>query len=367
MKISVNILGTSKNIDRLKVLTACAIRSNQHEVTMNFMAEGSRPDFLPKEWNWINAEKYRISDRHVHALIDGVANESFDYNVFCDDDVIIDIDRFVQMASSEEQTPCVWTTWPGERCTPDRSAIVRKYASKYLAGKNVSDMFTGFCTSVINKKLCASVRKDHDLMQALLQISQDISKYSFIPDLQISILGFLAGAKHINGNVNMGICWPDFANSSVLLKGGYRWHIHATGESPLVPPDRLISALKMCPFESLEELVANLFHPISNCVKAKDFVDKPFDVLWFWRPWRGRIGYLDLQDKVHENICMKSDGTMTGALSNGQWEACAKGFVIKSGRWTWTCTSIFDDKYPVFAATDGVHKALYMMKLKGQQ
>lgn len=370
MKISVNILGTSKNIDRLRVLTACAIRSKQHEVTMNFMAEGEKPSFLPKDWNWIPSEKYRLSDRHVHALIDGVANESYDYNIFCDDDVIIDVDKFVDQANQEPGGPCVWTTWPGNRCDPHLATIIKKHASKYVQGRQLSSMWMGFCTSVINRDLCNIARKDHALLDSLLAISKELSANSFIPDLQISILGFLANAKHINGNLHNGTCWPDFANSSVLLKGGYKWHIHATGESPLVPPDRLISALKMCPFESLEELVANLFHPIRNSVKAKDFIDKPFDVLWFWRPWRCRINYLDLQDKVHENICMKSDGTMTGALSDGQWKVCAKGFVIKpakSGGWTWTCTSIFDDKYPVFAATDGVHKSLYMMKLKGQQ
>ena len=357
MKISVNILGTSKNIDRLKVLTACAIRSNQHEVTMNFMAEGSRPDFLPKEWNWINAEKYRISDRHVHALIDGVANESFDYNIFCDDDVIIDIDRFVQMASSEEQTPCVWTTWPGERCTPDRSAIVSKYASEYLAGKNVSNMFMGFCTSVINKKLCASVRKDHDLMQALLQISQDISKYSFIPDLQISILGFLAGAKHVNGHLNHGTCWPDFLNSTVLLKSGTQWHIHATGESPSVPCEKLIDTLLRAPFNSYKEMMPNLFAPMDSGLKAKEFVNQPFNLAWFWKPWRSRIDYPDVNDIFSKNCMMHVGGNFTspGRMDlAGEWQACEGGWVIKSSNSTIEFFALYDGKYPV-----GVHKYGY--------
>ena len=361
--VSCNILGTSKNIDRLKVLKAGAIRScGKHKVVMNFMAEGSRPDFLPEEWNWINAEKYRLSDRHVHALIDGIANESFDYNIFCDDDVAIDIDRFVEMASSNSPDPCVWTTWPGERCNKERGEIIKKHASKYLNNKNLSDMFMGFCTSVINKPLCMQVRKNPDLLQRLLSISQDISQHSFIPDLQISILGFLAGAKHVNGQLNRGTCWPDFLNSTVFLKSGTQWHIHATGESPSVPCEKLIGTLLSGPFDSYKEMMPNLFAPMTSGLKAKEFVNQPFNLAWFWKPWRSRIDYPDVNDVISKNCMMHVGGNFAsqGRMDlAGEWEACEGGWVIKNSKSTMEFFALYDGKYPVGVAKYGFSQDIH--------
>jgi hypothetical protein len=333
MKISCNILGTSKNTNRLRVLTANAIRSHKHEITMNFMAEGERPDFLPKGWNWIKADQYRVSDRHVHALIDGVANESFDYNIFCDDDVIIDVDKFVEMAESQTKNPCVWSTHPGEHCNHGVESIIKRHAEKYTRGRQISHAWLGFCTSVINRELCTIARRDKEMLDCLLKISRDISKGSFIPDLQISILGFLAGAEHSRGMTNMGTCWPDFANSSLLVSGGLRWHIHATGESPMVPPDSLMSALKKAPFANEKEMLLSIHPMISRGVKAKDFVGKPFNLAWFWRSWRSRINCIDPNDLISRKCIMHADGTLTsqdrGDLA-GKWDSCDGGWKITS-------------------------------------
>jgi len=333
MKISCNILGTSKNTNRLRVLTADAIRSHKHEITMNFMAEGERPDFLPKRWNWIKADQYRVSDRHVHALIDGVANESFDYNIFCDDDVIIDVDKFVEMAESQASGPCVWSTHPGENCNIGVASIIQKHAGRYVRGRNISHAWLGYCTSVINRELCAIARRDREMLDCLLNISLEISKFSFIPDLQISILGFLAGAGHSRGMMNMGTCWPDFVNSSLLVSGGTRWHIHATGESPSVPPESLMHALKKSPFANEKEMLLSIHPMISKGVKAKDFVGKHINIAWFWRPWRSRIDHPDPNDLISRKCIMHADGTFTSQDRTdfaGKWEVCDGGWKITS-------------------------------------
>lgn len=356
MKISVNILGTSKNIDRLRVLTACAIRSKQHEVTMNFMAEGEKPSFLPQDWNWIPSEKYRLSDRHVHALIDGVANESYDYNIFCDDDVIIDVDKFVDQANQEPGGPCVWTTWPGNWCDPHLATIIKKHASKYVQGRQLSSMWMGFCTSVINRELCNIARKDHALLDSLLAISKELSANSFIPDLQISILGFLANAKHINGNLNNGTCWPDFVNSSLLISSGIRWHIHATGESPTVPSDALIHALKNAPFGDAKDLLKTIHPTISSGVKAKNYLDMPFHLAWFWRPWRSRIDYPDQNDIAINNCVMHANGKFQskggpnlGPNFDGTWEPDTGGWKINAASHSSTIDffGLYDNRFPV--------------------
>jgi hypothetical protein len=294
---------------------------------MNFMAEGEKPSFLPKDWNWIPSEKYRLSDRHVHALIDGVANESYDYNIFCDDDVIIDVDKFVDQANQEPGGPCVWTTWPGNWCDPHLATIIKKHASKYVQGRQLSSMWMGFCTSVINRDLCNIARKDHALLDSLLAISKELSANSFIPDLQISILGFLANAKHINGNINNGTCWPDFTNSSVLCSTSVRWHIHATGESPTVLCDNLIKTLNKAPFSDPKELTLSLFTSVTPGAKAKKFVETPFDISHFWRSWRSRIDYPWTNDFYMQDLCMSADGcVISGGQKVGDWQACEGGW-----------------------------------------
>jgi len=351
MKISINILGTSKNIDRLRVLTACAIRSQRHEVTMNFMAEGEKPSFLPQDWNWIPSEKYRLPDRHVHALIDGVANESYDYNIFCDDDVIIDVDRFVEIAN-QQNGPCVWTTHPGEYCKIETAQAIRKHARRYLNNRQLSSMWCGYCTSVINRELCVDVRKNEDLLKCMLQISHDISRSSFIPDLQISILAFLAGAQHVRGMTNRGTCWPDFVNSSLLIHSGTQWHIHATGESPTVPPDALICALKNAPFGDAKDLLKTIHPTISSGVKAKNYLDMPFHLAWFWRPWRSRIDYPDQNDIAINDCVMHANGRFQSKGRpdlDGAWEPAAGGWKIDAASHSSTIDffGLYDNRFPV--------------------
>jgi hypothetical protein len=331
MKISVNILGTSKNINRLRVLTAGAIRSKTHDVTMNFMAEGEKPSFLPRDWNWIPSEKYRLSDRHVHALIDGVANESYDYNIFCDDDVIIDVDKFVDQANREPSGPCVWTTWPGKKCDPHLATIIEKHARKYVQGRKLSSMWMGFCTSVINRDLCNIARKDHALLDSLLAISKELSANSFIPDLQISILGWLANAQHIRGDENMGTCWPYLLNSSVLCSKSSMWHVHATGESPTFPHTALINTLEKSPFDDYMEMMLHLFPSLTRGVKAKHFIEKEFDLSWFpGIPWRCRIDYPNPHDTYIKDFYMKADGAiLVSNVAAGKWKAFPNGWIMK--------------------------------------
>lgn len=367
MNVACNILGTSKNIDRLRVLCAGAIRSKKHQVTMNFMAEGDKPSFLPKNWNWIPSERYRASDRHLRALIDGVANESYDYNIFCDDDVIIDVDRFVEIAN-QQNGPCVWTTHPGEYCKIETAQAIRKHARRYINNRQLSSMWCGYCTSVINRELCVDVRKNEDLLKCMLQISHDISRSSFIPDLQISILAFLAGAQHVRGMTNRGTCWPDFVNSSLLIHSGTQWHIHATGESPTVPPDALICALKNAPLGNEKDLLKTIHPMIDEGVKAKHYIDKLFHLAWFWMPWKGRINYPDPNDIAVDRCIMSRDGKFQSqgrSDFNGTWEQIAGGWKINAvdNMSTIEFFGLYDKRFPVGIkkANSGYDSSVFML------
>lgn len=332
MKISVNILGTSKNQERIKVLQAGAIKSKKHTVVMNFLAEGERPDSLPENWNWIPFDHFRLPDRHVHALIEGIASEIYDFNIFCDDDVMMDLDKFVDLAlqTNCDGQACVWTTWPGMKTTPNISHIIRKHAGIFVNDKKIESLWMGFCTSVINKELCKEIKRKPEVLNCLLKISEDISKNDFIPDLQISILGFLLGAKHVDGQHNNGTCWPGFLDSSVLSSHGRLWHIHATGESPLVPSESLINAIKKAPFSNLRDLAQEIYPSLSRGIKAKRYLNLAMSIEFFWRPWRSRC--LDIEvngPKICQKFVMHNDGSVisdTGLFT--KWESCDHGFYL---------------------------------------
>jgi len=330
MKIAVNILGTSKNVDRLRVLTAGAIRSSQHEVIMNFVAEGERPEFIPKEWNWIRSDHVNPTNRHVHAMISGIASPAYDFNVFCDDDVIIDIDAMVRKFS-KNQEPCLWTTWPGGNLAQQYRDDVRNNAGKFLNGKSISSISVGFCSAVVNRRMM-QMALEQDALPVLMRISDAISKRGFFPDLQLSILAWMIGVRNITGNSNGGTCWPCFLASSVLCKTGSMWHVHATGESPLVPSEALIKCISKSPYVSVDDLITDLYPSLKKGIKAKDYIGHAMNIGYFWRPWRSRCPDIEVNGPYFANNVVLTRG---GEVSQqGQektfeaWESCDDGFVL---------------------------------------
>ena len=331
MKIAVNILGTSKNIERLRVLTAGAIRSSQHDVVMNFLAEGDRPEFLPREWNWIRSDHVNPTNRHVHAMISGIASPAYDFNIFCDDDVIIDIDEMVRKFA-KNQEPCLWTTWPGGNLSHQYQDDVRNNAGKFLNGKSTSSISVGFCSAVVNRRMM-QMALDQDALPVLMKISDAISKRGFIPDLQLSILAWMLGVRNVTGNLNGGTCWPCFLASSVLCKTGSMWHIHATGESRLVPSKTLISCIENAPFVSAEELTTALYPSLTKGIKARDYTNRTLDIGYFWRPWRSRCPDIEVGGPYYADKLTLHDSGSVHSSSAGnkfvKWESCESGFVLK--------------------------------------
>jgi hypothetical protein len=298
---------------------------------MNFIAQGERPSFIPREWNWIASDHIHPTNRHVHAMLSGIASTEYDFNVFCDDDVIIDIDAMVDKLSKSLE-PCLWTTWPGGELPKHFQYDVAKNATKFTNGRSTSTINVGFCSAVINKQF---LKKAHDMeaIPVLMKISEDISKRGFFPDLQLSILAWMIGERNVTGNFNHGTCWPCFLASSLLCETGSMWHIHATGESPLVPHSSLIKCLEKAPYVSLDNLVTDLYPSLKIGVKAKDYIGKIMDIGYFWRPWRSRCNDIEVGGPYLANrVVINQEGTVSqqdGAVNFNKWEPCEYGFVLK--------------------------------------
>jgi len=332
MKISCNILGTSKNIARLRVLCAKAIRSFKHDVEMNFYAEGERPDFLPRDWNWIPSSHIEKSDRHVFALREHVIKNSDDFSIFCDDDVMMDLDKFCEFAKNYENEPTVFSAHPGSLLEDWCLPLVTKYFKNYEIDRNT--FWMGWCTTAVNRKFVENVSEKPELLNSLMSLSQELGKIQFIPDRQISILGHIIKAKHINGLDSGATGWPAFLQSSVLNSQGRLWHIHHTGENPLITNNKLIETLNRNEPLEIENLIDSLFHNINRGIKQKNWSNKEFDVGWFWCPWTGKRNPTNSNSKLFNNCIMleKNECVMNMGHKNQEfickWEACRDGFSI---------------------------------------
>lgn len=339
MKIAVNILGTSKNLNRLRVLMAGAIKSEIHEVTMNFVAQGPRPDFLPSSWNWISADHVEKSDRHVHALREGIANSSYDYNIFCDDDVMIDIDKFCEFANDRNSKPTLWSAFPGMFLHQKQNGKYVTNAKKYfnVPEMDFSNCWIGWSTSVVNKKFMEVCSANPKLFDSLMLLSHDLGAECFQPDNQVPILSHIIGADHIEGRGSGCTVWPAFLDSSVLLGSGKQWHIHHTGENPFFQPQTLIDVLGKSKYSDKENLIDDLFTVLTRGVKAKDVVGNNYDVGWFWCPWTGKANPHNSYGKVMFDLRLEHDRQFSikkndyGGPLKSTWEACEAGFELEWG------------------------------------
>lgn len=337
MHVCFCILGTNKNIDRLKLLTEGAIksRSGNHKITMNFVAEGSRPGFLPKEWNWIPADNIYVGDRHVYALKSGIANSSYDYVFFCDDDVMIDVDLFVSIAEKQKNVPHMWSSFPGHWCSEREKRLINKYAKQYIKNRDLNSLYMGWCTSVVNKKFIEKVEHD-PVLDVLMSISNDLCQYGkhFIPDIQISILSWMMNFGHTSGESIGATQWPCILQSSLLNSHGKLWHVHDTLKSPLLTRDNLSNVLKKGPYNNVEKLITSLYPNISKGFKARDFTNKKINIGWFWRPWRRFCYPVEIKEPMFlKNIVLKNDGSIlheNGGNAKGftKWKPCKNGLML---------------------------------------
>jgi len=340
-KVACIILGTSKNIDRLHVLTAGAIKSTKHDVFMKFVSDGPRPDFIPQEWEWISADHVQVqnksahptSRRHAWALEHEIASDEYDYCIFCDDDVIIDIDRFCELAEQEESNPACWITTPGtDLCG---WGFVHAMAAKHFPGFDLCHIFIAGCVAAVNRKFIELSTLHKNVWHGKLQ---DWSDETGTPDLAICLLAGLLKVKTIIGSQwgdSGGTGRPALICSSVLCKTGERWFVHGTFRRTLhVNAESLQKALLKAPMD-VDNLISNLYYSLKKGFKAKNFVGKDLALKMYWCPWHleGQNGCQFGYDAVYKRIMLMGDGSIIENLGennkkiSGSWRSCEDGFV----------------------------------------
>lgn len=351
-KVACIILGTSKNIDRLRVLVAGAIKCCNHDLFIKFVADGSRPDFIPKEWEWISAEHLKLTNnnahptsrRHAWALESRIASKDYDYCIFCDDDIILDVDKFCQLAQEEEGNPTCWLTEPG---TPLCGwGFVLGMVSKHFRCSHLCDIYMAGCVAAVNKKFIELAESERELWEQKLQ---DWSDEVGTPDLAICLLAGLLKAKVVTA-ADQACCggtgWPALVCSSVLCETGQRWFVHGTYRTNLTCTESLCSVLSRAPMD-IEKLIPTLYFRLKQKFKAKDFIEKPLEYKFFWCPWHlaGQGGSPTGGEHVLRNMVLNQGGSITENLDNvtaiGKWSPCDDGLWIElenSGRhiFKWT-------------------------------
>jgi hypothetical protein len=338
MKILVSQVVSAKNKDRLELVANGTIRSrsNSHTIYRNMIAEGERPSFLPPEYSWIPSEDVFINHRHLRGMEKALPMADIDLVIFCDDDVVIDIDTIAEITSSHINTPTIWTTDPGMMGDKRITDSMQKHAPSLMSGKNPSSLFMGFCTSVVNKAFLQKLRENSAALEATWNVSKEVFGSGFVMDCQISILGFLIGAKHITGQQNGGTCWATFCASPLLSKTGKMWHVHGFRESPDISQDGLMKLLSICPVDN-ETIIPTLWKNLRTGVKAKEWANRPLVFHWMFRPWTGRLMRYNIMIEGMKTKLITADGFFDRGTIKWEhnrpmfWQACDGGLRVYDG------------------------------------
>lgn len=343
MKILISMLATSKYENRLRLLNEGTIRSKsgQHELCFNLIADGERPNFLDKKFNWIRCDDIFISHRTLYGLERALECDDWDYVIMCDDDCVIDVDQFVQQNQGIEKGPSIWTTHPGMNANLELANVIRKHAGKFVNTKIVNDLYMGFCTSIFNKSMMNLIKSNRDALKSTWKISEELWGSHMVGDCQTSVLAYLLDADHIRGQVNNGTCWPSFMSSSLLCTTGTMWHVHGLRESkegalPCFKQNCLINLVKNCPMNR-DEMMTTWFDTFQHGFKARDWSDKPVyrhRHLLSWIGWRhSKENIIKHEEKTifRSNSDLKNSGTIFYENRNFNWEACDGGLRIFFG------------------------------------
>jgi hypothetical protein len=335
MKILISMLATDKYPNRLKLVSSGSVRSKSgaHDVIFNMTAEGKKPDFLDDRFNWLNCEDIFISHRVLFGMERALECKDWDYVVFCDDDCVIDIDRFVEQAESSRGVPTLWYAHPGMGCNPELAQVIRKHASGFLVNKNLNDLFMGFCTTVYNRSMMELLDNNREALRAVWKISEEFWGQHMVGDCQAPLLGYLLGAHPIRGDRSNCSCWPAFMSSSLLCKTGKMWHVHGLRESkedfcPRFTQECMLNLVQKSP-QDREKVLETWFDTLVSGVKSKDWSDRQVHFhrqMVPWTHWRLSREHI----LMHEPPTVLDSKSGKIKLPHGiyEWEPCQGGFRI---------------------------------------
>lgn len=288
--VSLNILSATHLKSRHITLMRGGIRCLKNKLHIRLFAEGPRPDYIPRNWKWINWEKYPRGQRHIRVVADGLLDKHADYHVFMDDDSLTDIDHMVEVLnkSMNEEIPFICSGWPGRTFTKSWTKEFLKHLQPEVGDRNLDSMWIGYEISVINKALAVKVNGSSIAKKVLCfsdYLDTSTVGISSPPDLQISMLAWIANAKHLSGNVAGCQQWPNFINYSGINKNGSLWHVHWTEKSYHTEIDKIRNLVSSKPTKDLRKCFEYIFPKTTRGLKAKNYFNIPLGLHVYFAYW----------------------------------------------------------------------------------
>ena len=327
MNILIYALSKSDEIDRIKLFLSGSIKSNHHNVKITFVGQGIKPDKICDNFDWIDRSNIPFSNRHIYSLEMAIKHDDVDYVIFCDNDVMMDIDYFIENeGKSKSSHPTIWTSSPGMKSNPLLDEVMKKHAQSYLKNLDLDDLYMGFCTTVINKPLIEKIKNNIAVIDSVKKVSTKMWENLFVVDVQISIISFLMGATHMQGGNCGSTCWPAYMASPVLNKKGKLWHIHGVGRSSLIDNDSLISNIRHGPFDK-QDLPPIIYKNMYKKFNVRDIINKKFISNWGWAAWVNNSAPMQNSKETYIKTLSRRNGTLN-ILNDIEynWHASSNGF-----------------------------------------
>ena len=323
--------------DRSHWLYNAAIWCRNHEVRVHILGAGKRPKMLPKKWFWYDMENDHWSQKHILAWKNGIVDTDADYSVFTDSDISLDVDTMVEDLNKTNlvsKEPLYWGGAMGEEIE-NWAGRYGLNSNDYLIKNKIEKHWAGYVVSVINKNATNKILSN----KKLIDIVYTKHKNKFIDsDSTVPSLVWLNGIKSIQaqGCENRNF----FLIFSKLVNRGKLWHIHFCLTSPLVDTRKLASLLKDGPHDSIELCIDKVIKGLSrNKIRVKDYINRKFDLGYFFCPWVHAPPFKDKGFGVLE-ILSKSTCKLTyntGITLNGSIQEIDNGFIISFTDRTITC------------------------------
>jgi hypothetical protein len=334
MKIAVNVIGSSKYADRINLLSCGGLRFKKHDVCVNVLGEGLKPNCVPSDWNWLDWSHIRVADRHIHMIANHGLDDGYDFHLFCDDDSATNIDHMVNYALStcSQDTSCIWTPALGEICHQHWFDALQRSVQNLMPRKERNSLWIGYEAALVNNKL-ASLMNKSELAKRVFDFSSYLdgsTTASNTPcDIQISVLAWLLDAKHVGQSKSMAHQHPHYLDYSGLINSGSLWHIHGVGRSETHNKKNIGRALVSGPFANKEELVGHLFPKLHFGIKAKSIIDKEYDLGMFFAPWTGG-SMINAKLPVKFSCSEKNHGDVFWNNVLSKWQSCDDGFLVET-------------------------------------
>jgi hypothetical protein len=341
--VSLNILSATSLKSRHLVLMNGGILCKRNKVSVRFFSEGKRPNYIPKEWEWINWEEYPRSHRHIRVISDNLLIQDADYHVFMDDDSLTNVDRMVKKLDHHSVTniPTIWSGFPGRLLDIPYQEEIKKMETLDISDVNLSNLWVGYEISVINKSLAkaaslSSVPKHVLKLCNFIDQEHKGTSWESPPDLQICIMAELMKANHIRSYAEGCQQWPNYLNYSGLYKKGKLWHIHSIRKNLRVDPNNeyIYKILSQGGSKNMSEIISNLFG-VKNSVSADDLINKEFSIdiyyaFWLFGNYVSKASENNPSIKILPNGCIKilKQGERVSEQHNLKWKKIKNGIEI---------------------------------------